>query len=315
MTKKKKMPLMYRGPWFLLAITVLVFVTLIYAQKPGYPPEMPGARAETYRSTETIDLQAWIFEPAGHSDEDARPAIVFFFGGGWTGGTPGQFRPQAEYLAERGMVAITVDYRVRSRQGTMANVAVSDAKAAVRWVRTNADRLGIDPDRIAAGGGSSGGQLAAATVMLPEHDDSASAGAASSAANALVLFNPSLILAPVPGHPDLSADKFEKLSARLGSDPESMSPYHHIRPGLPPTIIFHGEQDKPVPYFTVELFTEAMTEAGNRCELVGYPGQGHGFFNAHRSDDSAYRDTTARMDAFLVSLGWLEEKNHSLESE
>jgi dienelactone hydrolase len=51
-----------------------------------------------------------------------------------------------------------------------------------------------------------------------------------------------------------------------------------------------------------------MKSAGNRCELVAYPGAGHGFFNAGRADDSAYRDTTARMDGFLVSLGWLEQQ-------
>ena len=126
------------------------------AQKPVYPPEMPGSRAEVYRITDTGELRAWIFEPQGHSADDARPAIVFFFGGGWNGGSPGQFRPQATYLAERGMVAIPVDYRVRSRQGTLANVAVSDAKAAIRWVRENADRLGVDPDRIAAAGAGRG---------------------------------------------------------------------------------------------------------------------------------------------------------------
>jgi acetyl esterase/lipase len=74
---------------------------------------------------------------------------------------------------------------------------------------------------------------------------------------------------------------------------------------LPPTIIFHGEKDKTVPYRHAALFCEAMTVAGNRCELVGYPGQGHGFFNAHRADDSAYRDTIRLTDEFLVSLGWL----------
>ncbi len=86
-----------------------------------------------------------------------------------------------------------------------------------------------------------------------------------------------------------------------------MSPIHHVRPGLPPTIIFHGEADRSVPYRTAELFTEAMLEAGNSCELVGYPGEQHGFFNPRENDDRAYRDTTRRMDEFLVSLGWLEQ--------
>lgn len=292
----------------LLTICLTLPATFALAQKPAYPPEMQGARTEVYRSTDTIDLKAWIFEPAGHSVDDARPSIVFYFGGGWNGGTPGQFRPQAQYLAERGMVAFAVDYRVKSRQGTPAKVAVSDAKAAIRWVRTHAARLGIDPDRIAAGGGSAGGHLAAATAILPEHDDAKSTTAVSSIPNALVLFNPVLMTAPYSGQSEQEEQKFGKLESRLGAKPESMSPYHHVRPGLPPTIIFHGEDDTTVPFRQAELFCDAMTSVANRCELVGYPAMGHGFFNAHRTDASAYRDTTARMDDFLVSLGWLVKR-------
>jgi acetyl esterase/lipase len=268
---------------------------------------MPDARAEVYRSVDGVDLKAWVFEPTGHRADDRRPAIVFFFGGGWNGGSPGQFGPQASYLAERGMVAIVVDYRVRSRQGTLANVAVSDAKAAIRWVRAQATRLGVDPNRIAAAGGSAGGHLAAATATLPGHDVVGAEADVSSAPNALILFNPVLITAPLAGQPEEQEEKLENLRRKLGAEPESMSPYHHVRPELPPTLILHGENDKTVPYQQAELFAEAMIAAGNRCDLVGYPNQGHGFFNAHRSNNSAYRDTVGRMDDFLVSLGWLKK--------
>mgnify|MGYP001818432762 CR=1 FL=1 len=290
----------------LLAITLALFSSSALAQKPGYPPEMPGARAEVYLSAGDVDLQLWIFEPEGHSADDRRPAIVFFFGGGWNGGTPGQFKPQAMHLAERGMVAIAADYRVKSRNGTTAKIAVSDAKAAIRWVRENAPRLGVDPERIAAAGGSAGGHLAAATGTLPGHDYTQGEGRASPVPNAMILFNPVLVLTPHRELSEQEAEKYARLPARLGADPESMSPYDHVRPGLAPTIIFHGEKDKTVPYKTAVMFTEAMKAAGNRCELVGYPGQGHGFFNYHRAHNSEYEDTTARMDAFLVSLGWLE---------
>ena len=142
--------------------------------------------------------------------------------------------------------------------------------------------------------------------MLPGHDAMGAAANVSSAPNTLVLFNPVLITAPLPGQSDVEAEKLEKLRRRLGAEPESMSPYHYVRSGLPPTLIFHGELDKTVPYRHAELFAEAMIAAGNRCELVGYPNQGHGFFNARRKDDSAFHDTTRRMDEFLVSLDWLD---------
>ena len=91
--------------------------------------------------------------------------------------------------------------------------------------------------------------------------------------------------------------------ARFGCEPAEISPLHHVTKGLPPTIIFHGKADTTVPYATVEKFTEVMKAAGNRCELVGYEGEKHGFFN-----QSKYAETLAATDDFLVSLGYLPKK-------
>lgn len=121
--------------------------------------------------------------------------------------------------------------------------------------------------------------------------------------SALVLFNPALVLAPLDG---LDTKEFESRvgAERMGTDPRNLSPAHHVKRGLPPTIIFHGRADTTVPYNTVEAFTKLMTKAGNRCELVGYDGQQHGFFNYGRAG-SRYDETVAAMDKFLVSLGWI----------
>ena len=135
----------------------------------GYPPVLPGTKAETYRQVGSTELKVWIFEPADKATQP-RPAIVFFFGGGWTGGTPAQFEPQSRHLASRGMIALVADYRVKSRQDAKPADCVADAKACVRWVRANAGRLGIDPTRLAVGGGSAGGHLAAAVATLPGLD-------------------------------------------------------------------------------------------------------------------------------------------------
>ena len=166
-----------------------------------------------------------------------------------------------------------------------------------------------------AAGGSARAPLAAATAMLAERDDERELASTNSAPNALVLFNPVLITAPVRGLPEAEAEKLENLSAGLGAEPESISPYHHIRPGLPPIIIFHGEVDKTVPYHHAELFAEGMRAAGNQCQVVGYPDQGHGFFNFHRKNNSAYYDTVRRMDGFLVALGWLGEGRTERDDE
>lgn len=92
---------------------------------------------------------------------------------------------------------------------------------------------------------------------------------------------------------------------RLGAEPSELSPVHHVQAGAPPTIIFHGKTDETVPYRTAEAFATAMRKAGNRCELVGYDEQAHGFFNFGRGDGRYYNETLAVADAFLVSLGYL----------
>jgi acetyl esterase/lipase len=270
--------------------------------KQKYPPQFEGARAEVYKTIGDVKLTLSIFEPAT-GPKTNRPAIVFFFGGGWTGGSPAQFEPHCRHLAARGMVAITADYRVDSRHHVKPVACVADAKSAVRWVRANASRLGIDPARIAAGGGSAGGHLAAAIATVSGFDEPTEDRRISAVPNALVLFNPALVLAPIAGV-DIKGFETRVGAERMGTDPRNLSPAHHVKRGTPPAIIFHGKADTTVPYSTAEAFTRAMQAAGNRCELVGFEGMGHGFFNAGRKD-SRYEETVAAMDRFLVSLGWL----------
>ena len=274
--------------------------------KFGYPPEMPGARSEIYKTVGDVKLNMYIFEPAGHKPSDRTPAIVFFFGGGWTAGSPAQFYQHCRHLAERGMVAMTADYRVSTRHKVKALQCVQDAKSAVRWIRANAKRLGVDPDHIAAGGGSAGGHLAAAIGTIAGLDEPAEDSSISSVPNALVLFNPAVVLS-MEGLPQLGDPKrIEGLAARMGIEPIKLSPYHHVKKGVPPTIIFHGTADTAVPFKTVELFAEAMTKAVNQCKLVPYEGRTHGFFNFGRGNGSDYQSTLRMMDAFLVEEGFLK---------
>ena len=265
-----------------------------------YPPHLEGARAETYKEVGDTKLQLWIFEPAEKVAVGAkRPAIVFFFGGGWSAGSPAQFERQCRHLASRGMVAITADYRVATRNHVKPVECVADARSAIRWVRKNAERRGIDPARIAAGGGSAGGHLAAAVATLPGLDAAGKDTAISAVPNALVLFNPALVLAPF-GEMTLKGFEAKTSSERFGCEPTEISPIHHVRAGLPPTLILHGRADSTVPFASAEAFAAEMKKAGNRCELVGYEGQPHGFFNGARFDE-----TLAEADKFLVSLGYL----------
>ena len=270
----------------------------------AYPPELSGAKAVTYKTVGETKLALYVFNPEGHKASDSRPAIVFFFGGGWTSGSPGQFEQHCRYLASRGMVAITADYRVASRHQAKAVQCVADAKSAIRYVRAHAKELGVDPKRIAAGGGSAGGHIAGCTGTVPGLDEQGEDTAVSSVPDAMVLFNPALALAPVDGN-DFGGFGARLPAERLGVEPVAISPAHNVKAGAPPTIVFHGRADSTVPFATAEVFAAAMKKAGNRCEVAGFEGQQHGFFNFGKGDNSMFRATLAQADKFLASLGWL----------
>ena len=271
-----------------------------------------GAEIQVYKSAansdgEKVDLNMYIFKPEGHKAADKRPAVVFFFGGGWKAGKPSQFQEHCKYLAGRGIVAMTADYRVSSRHGTKAVACVADAKSAVRWIRNNAKTMGIDPSRIAAGGGSAGGHVAACTGVIKTNDEPNEDSEISSVPNAMILFNPALVLGNVEGKPELDEVKMKGMKDRVGAEPISISPYHQIAAGAPPAIVFHGKADTTVPYWTAEVFATKMKEAGNRCDLIGYEDQGHGFFNTGRKKGKS-KETIEEMDKFLVDLGFLDKQ-------
>jgi len=269
-------------------------------QRKTYPPKMDGCKQLTYKTIGDTKLDLYVFSP---KESVKAPAIVFFFGGGWQNGTPQQFEVQCRELAARGMVAMTADYRVASRQGVKPTSCVADARSAVRWIRTHADQLGVDPNRIAAAGGSAGGHIAACTAFIDEFDEKSEDQSISARPNALILFNPALVLAPIEGF-DAKGFGTRVPEERLGTNPKNISPAHHIAKDAPPTIIFHGTQDTTVPFDSAEAFTKIMKDFGNRCELKAYDGQKHGFFNNERFKS----ETLNQADAFLVSLGWLERK-------
>ncbi len=245
-----------------------------------------------YNQATTPPLVMHAFLPSAWDASDTRAAIVFFSGGGWIEGNITQFLPQSRYLANRGMVAICADYRTQVSHGTGPFAAIEDGKSAIRYVRDRAASLGIDPNRIVAAGGSAGGHVAASTATVEGLDSPLENLKISSRPDALVLFNPVI---------DTSADGYGH--ELFGRRWRSASPLHNIAKDTPPTLIQHGTADTTTPFANAAGFETAMQQAGKRCELVGYDGEDHGFFNWGRR---AYPDTVREMDRFLVSLGYLD---------
>ncbi len=251
----------------------------------------------TYKQVDQHELKLSIEKPVDWKPSDKRPAIVFFFGGGWVGGAAEQFLEQSRHFASRGMVGIRVTYRTIPKGDKGPPILpCRDAKSAMRFVRSHAAELGIDPDRIAAAGGSAGGHLAAYVSMVDgtdsEIDDPADDTSVSPRGNAMVLFNPVLDNGPKGGWGH----------SRVGDRYQEFSPAHNISADDPPAIVFLGSSDHLIGVSVVERFETNMRQAGVRCETHIYDGAGHGFFN-----NEPYRTKTLReADDFLVSLGWLK---------
>jgi len=255
----------------------------------GFTPDKEVA----YKTIGDVQLKLSIFTPLNFTPTDKRPAIVFFFGGGWNSGSPTQFYPHCEYLASRGMVAMSADYRVASRNNTSPRECVKDGKSAIRWIRQHAAELGIDPNRIAAGGGSAGGHVAATTGTTTAFNEEGEDLTISSVPNAMVLFNPVLDTGP-------DSHAYERVKDYW----QDISPMHNITENTPPTIVFLGTKDDIIPVECAEKFKKQMNEKGVRCDLELYEGQKHGFFNYTSKEN--YTDTVKKMDRFLASLGYLE---------
>ncbi|MFK7847761.1 MAG: alpha/beta hydrolase [Rhodothermales bacterium] len=265
------------------------FAVALYAQ-PSYDFELVD-----FKTVGNDTLRLHVFEPPEDDADKLRPAIVFFFGGGWVSGSPKQFYPHADYFASRGMVAIAAEYRIKNKHDTTPFESVADGKSAIRWVRANAERLNIDPDKIVAAGGSAGGHVAACTGVIEGREDGADDLSIGSQPVAMILFNPVLDLQPEKWH-----DRFK------GLDPMPLSPIHQVEAEHPPTLIFHGTTDDTVPIVDAQRFCTAMTNTGSSCRLMSFQDMGHGFFNYGRHGNKPFVETVLAADQFMIELGILD---------
>lgn len=262
--------------------------------KKGPQPKLTTVEIKSddqlYRKTPQGELFMHVYYPPEWKASDKRPAIVFFYGGGWKNGVHTQFMPQSQYFASRGLVCACADYRIESKHKTTPDACVEDAKAAVRWMRANAARLGVDPDKLIGAGGSAGGHLAAATALCDGFDAKDDDTTISCKPNVLVLFNPAL---------NMTDGKRSITDAAGKNIAKEFSPTLFLRKGAPPTVIFFGTADMLIAHG--EEFLKKTTSLGNRCELYTAAEMPHGFFNR-----SPWCETTARKaDEFLASLGYL----------
>ena len=277
----------------LLIFYLTTSISLSYANQDK--ADLNSAENLLYKETPTLDLKVYIFKPDNWSITDERPAIVFYFGGGWNTRHITQFVAFAKYYAEQGFVCFIPDYRVRSTDNTKVVDSVEDAQDAFAFIRSLANEFGIDSNRIASAGGSAGGHLAAVLGTVEDNRNGS-----LSRPNAMILFNPVLVIDP------LNSEKWYAKKNFIGADPYSLSPFHQIDKSVPPVIIYHGTSDDIVPFKASKAFHESMLHHGLDSSLKEFEGRGHGFFNRGKHlPDSDYKITLNYTDAFLEDIGWL----------
>lgn len=225
------------------------------------------------------DLRCDLYRPA--LPEAELPAAILFHGGGWRAGSRATLRDRALELASHGVVVVAAEYRLTGEAPWPAHI--HDAKAALRWVRANAARLRVHPDRIALIGFSAGAQLALLAAGTPGHpafSGEGGHGGVSEVVNAVVGFFPPIrfVAGADRTNEGVPASAGDSLGPGMTEDALRLaSPLTHVGPAYPPTLLLHGTADEVIAYRSSVTFFEALRAAGVRADLRLYDGLRHEF--------------------------------------
>jgi len=225
----------------------------------------------------TLLLDLYLPSQPGQS----RPGVIVVRGGGWMVNDRKRFAHVASALAEKGVAAACIEYRTAEEAAFPG--AIQDVKAAVRWMRANAERYGINSHAIGTLGGSSGAHmalLAGLTAGVAEFEGNGGHEDVSSQIQAVVaMATPADLLS-------LSANNKLTVGAFLHVAPEQdkekwrwASPVNHVTAGGPPVLLLHGTADDSVPSSQSVDFVRRYREAGASAELGLLPGAPHAFWN------------------------------------
>lgn len=223
------------------------------------------------------------------------PAVVCIHGGGFRAGDRNGYNDMIRQLAQHGYVAVTVEYRLAPKFPFPA--AVYDVKASVRWLRANAKRYLIDPDRIGAMGGSAGANLAemlGVTEGVKFLEGTEGNPDQSSRVQAVVSYFGPTDFTKSYGK---SVDAAEVLPLYLGGNLEKArvrhlqsSPLYWVTPNAAPTLCIHGTKDNYVADEQARWFVDKMKASGAEAELLIMENAGHGFGgdDARRADEAMF---------------------------
>lgn len=259
----------------------LICLPPIYAQQRGPAfPQAPQSSAQSadvtvhenvvYATINGSDLHLDVYEPADRGTQ-IRPGILLIHGGGWSSFDKSTMSGMGRFLGRSGFVAFAVDYRLWKGTDNRWPAQLDDVQRAVRWVRANAAKYGVNPEQIGAFGHSAGAQLAALLGMESTRDNSdPSLAKYSSRVQAVV---------DVSGPSDFTTDQDPDgdafLSNFFGGDysknPEAWrdaSPIFHVSKGNAPFLIIHGTKDQDVPISQAQELYEKLKSAHVPVDLI-----------------------------------------------
>jgi pectinesterase len=228
------------------------------------------------------------------------PGVIVVRGGGWKVNDRTRFAHIASALAERGIAAACIEYRTADKAAFPG--AVQDVKAAVRWMRANAAKYGIDSEMIGTLGGSSGAHMALLAGITPGiaelEGDGGNTETSSNVQGVVAMATPADLLS-------LSSDNKLTVGIFLHATPEQdpekwrfASPVNHVTHSGPPVLLLHGSDDDSVPVSQSIDFAKRYRDAGANADVHILAGAPHAFWNYH----PWFEDVIERAANFFLHL-------------
>lgn len=246
---------------------------------PRIPASVALRENVEYGRVRNERLRLDVYMPTDSSEP--RPGLILIHGGAWVGGSKSDYRCYGVTFAEMGYVVASIDYRLAPQWHYPAQV--EDAKCAVRWMRANAEELGVDPERIAVMGGSAGGHLAMMvgySSNVPELEGNGGHEGVSSSVSAVIqLYGPVDFTLPTVLNDPTSMELLRTfLEATYQANPElyqASSPIHYLDADDPPTLMLHGTIDSVVRIDQADTLAARMDELNQTYFYDRLPGWPH----------------------------------------
>lgn len=285
---------------FLLgALAIVAFFPAVATAQGGNKVEWNGESFldVPYKKSGTREVRMDIYLPE-EGRSDAAPVLYYVHGGGWAAGSKDKgglplMRPVFEIVAEQGFVCVSIDYRLSKNNGVLMRDCVTDAMDGLRFLKKNADRYGIDPDKIVVWGDSAGGQIA---QMLTLADPKKFPGVPSLADSdvrplaGISWYGPTDFTDLELFKTDDSDKKADRFGKRITGDSggysanreayEEMSPYYWLRKDSPPLLLLQGDGDITIPFAHAPHLKNKADEIGADVTMVVVKNAGHNWRKA-----------------------------------